>query len=207
VRAKATIPPQKKLPSFFTFTAAIAGGLSAERLYAYGEQEIVEQIGRGLYWWADAPAIDQNLLDLAYRIPKGTLCSTPHAMSTQKPRPYATYCMQCEIWHKPHVKPVIWMGGTRENVRRFPETGQDSVGFELYRVQCGLETKDCKPMTSIGTGVKEIRLRDEAGIFRMICIATRPEGAYVLHRFLKKTRQTSRSDLELATKRSKSIGR
>ena len=42
-------------------------------------------------------------------------------------------------------------------------------------------------MTSIGTGVKEIRVRDEAGIFRMIYFATRPEGMYVLHCFQKKS--------------------
>jgi phage-related protein/predicted XRE-type DNA-binding protein len=69
---------------------------------------------------------------------------------------------------------------------------QDSLGFELYRVQCGLEPKDSKPMTTVGTGVKEIRVRDKAGIFRMIYLATRPEGVYVLHCFQKKTPQTSR---------------
>lgn len=62
-------------------------------------------------------------------------------------------------------------------------------------------------MTSVGAGVKEIRVRDEAGVFRMICLATRPEGVYVLHCFQKKTPQTSRPDLELATKRFKSIAR
>jgi len=105
------------------------------------------------------------------------------------------------------VKPVIWMGGSREDVRRFPETVQDSLGFELYRVQCGFDPKDWKPMTGIGTGVKEIRVRDEAGIFRMIYLAARPEGVYVLHCFQKKTQRTSRSDLELATKRFKAIVR
>jgi phage-related protein len=94
------------------------------------------------------------------------------------------------------------MGGSREDLREFPETVQDSLGFELYRVQCGLEPKDSKPMT-----VKEIRVRDEAGIFRMIYLATRPEGVYVLHCFQKKTQQTSRSDLELAKKRFKAIAR
>jgi hypothetical protein len=64
----------------------------------------------------------------------------------------------------------------REYVRRFPESAQDSLGFELYRVQCGFDPKDWRPMTGIGTGVKEIRVRDEAGIFRMIYLATRPEG-------------------------------
>ncbi len=105
------------------------------------------------------------------------------------------------------MKPVVWMGGSREDVRRFPETVQDSLGFELYRVQCGFDPKDWKPMTSVGTGVKEIRVRDEAGIFRLIYLATRPEGVYVLHCFQKKTQQTSRPDLELAKKRFKSIAR
>jgi phage-related protein len=62
-------------------------------------------------------------------------------------------------------------------------------------------------MTSIGTGVKEVRVRDEAGVFRVIYLATRPEGVYVLHCFQKKTQRTSSSDLELATKRLKSIAR
>jgi phage-related protein len=52
-----------------------------------------------------------------------------------------------------------------------------------------------------------IRVRDAAGIFRMIYLATRPEGIYVLHCFQKKTQRTSRSDLELATKRFESIAR
>ena len=99
------------------------------------------------------------------------------------------------------------MGGSREDVKRFPEAAQDSLGFELYRVQCGLDPKDWKPMTSVGPGVKEIRVRDEAGIFRMMYLATRPEGVYVLHSFQKKTQRTNRSDLELGTKRFKSITR
>ena len=76
MHTKATIPFRKKLPSVFTYTEAIARGLSAERLYAYRDQGIVEQISRGLYRWADAPEIDQNLLEVAYRIPQGTLCLT-----------------------------------------------------------------------------------------------------------------------------------
>jgi hypothetical protein len=76
VRTRAAIPFHKKLPSVFTYTEAIARGLSAERLYAFRDQGIVEQISRGLYRWADAPEIDQNLLEIAYRIPKGTLCLT-----------------------------------------------------------------------------------------------------------------------------------
>ena len=73
------------------------------------------------------------------------------------------------------MKPVIWMGGSREEVKRLPEAVQDSLGFELYRVQSGLDPKDWKLMTRVGSGVKEVRVRDEAGIFRMIYLATRPD--------------------------------
>lgn len=105
------------------------------------------------------------------------------------------------------MKAIVWMGSSREDLKRFPEAVQDSLGFELYRVQCGLDLKDWKPMTSVGPGVREIRVRDEAGNFRIIYLATRPEGVYVLHCFQKKTPKTSRSDLELATKRFRTIAR
>jgi len=105
------------------------------------------------------------------------------------------------------MKAVVWMGSSREDLKRFPETAQDSLGFELYRVQCGLDPKDWKPMASVGSGVREIRVRDEAGIFRVIYLATRPEGVFILHCFQKKTPQTSRTDLALAMKRFLAIAK
>ncbi len=105
------------------------------------------------------------------------------------------------------MKPVVWMGSSRDALRAFPEPVQDQLGYELYRVQCGLDPKDWKPMTSVGAGVREIRVRDGAGVFRVIYLATRPEGVYVLHCFQRKTQTTSRADVELARKRLKAIGR
>ena len=51
-------------------------------------------------------------------------------------------------------------------------------------------------MPSIGEGVKEIRIRDEAGAFRAV---------YVLHCFQKKTQETSAKDIKLARKRFKDL--
>jgi len=62
-------------------------------------------------------------------------------------------------------------------------------------------------MAVVGTGVEEIRVRDDVGAFRMVYLATRPEGVYVLHCLQKKTQKTSRSDRELAKKRLKAIAR
>jgi predicted transcriptional regulator of viral defense system len=71
---KPIIPERKALPSAFTYTQARAAGISAERLYAYRSKGLVDQIARGLYRWADAPEIDQDLLEIAHRAPQGTLC-------------------------------------------------------------------------------------------------------------------------------------
>jgi phage-related protein len=54
---------------------------------------------------------------------------------------------------------------------------------------------------------EDVLVRDEAGIFLMIYLATRPDRVYVLHCFQKKTQRTSRADLELAMKRFKLIAR
>lgn len=81
----------------------------------------------------------------------------------------------------------------------------DAAGYQLFRVQTGLDPDDWKPMPSIGPGVKEIRLRDATGAFRIIYIATRPQGVYVLHCFQKKSQKTNVHDIQLARERLKTI--
>src|SRR6185437_5813150 len=71
---KAVISERKALPPAFTYTQARAAGISAERLYAYRAKGLIDQIARGLYRWADAPEIDQDLLEITHRAPRGTLC-------------------------------------------------------------------------------------------------------------------------------------
>jgi phage-related protein len=56
-------------------------------------------------------------------------------------------------------------------------------------------------MPSISAGVREIRIREAAGAFRVIYAATFADVVYVLHAFQKKTRQTAKRDLDLAASR------
>jgi phage-related protein len=60
-------------------------------------------------------------------------------------------------------------------------------------------------MSSIGIGVREIRIQDEAGAFRVIYVASLPSGVYVLHCFQKKAQKTSQRDLELAGERLRQV--
>ncbi len=60
-------------------------------------------------------------------------------------------------------------------------------------------------MTSIGSGVQEIRIRDAAGAFRVIYVAKFADAVYVLHCFRKTTQKTSKTDLDLAAKRYREL--
>jgi phage-related protein len=62
-------------------------------------------------------------------------------------------------------------------------------------------------MKSIAAGVREIRVRDTAGIFRVIYLATLADAVYVLHAFQKKSRGTPKRDLDLAAERFKQLMR
>jgi phage-related protein len=96
------------------------------------------------------------------------------------------------------MKPVTFLG--EAGVRR-------EAGFQIDRVQRGLDPDNWKPMKTVGPGVREIRIRDAAGAFRVIYIATLADAIYVLHAFQKKTLATSKRDLDLARARFKELMR
>ena len=102
------------------------------------------------------------------------------------------------------VKPITWLGDSRERVRGFPSEARAAVGFELWEVQQGKDPSDWKPMPSVGLGVREIRVR-AGNAYRLIYVARFSEAVFVLHAFEKKSRKTSRIDLELARTRFRAL--
>ena len=92
------------------------------------------------------------------------------------------------------------MGSSLEAVRGFPEIARQQVGYQLYRVQTGLDPSDWKPINTVGANVREIRIHVR-GEYRLIYVATFEEAVYVLHAFQKKTRRTTKRDLSLAKSR------
>ena len=99
------------------------------------------------------------------------------------------------------MKPVRFLGDSLKRVREFPEDAKNDVGYQLDKVQRGRQPDDFKPMSTIGKGVEEIRVRDDAGIYRVIYTARIAEAVYVLHAFQKKTQATSKPDIEIAKER------
>ena len=105
------------------------------------------------------------------------------------------------------MKRLAFVGSSQADLKGFPEAARRKAGFQLDRVQRGLEPDDWKPMTSIGAGVREIRVKETSGAFRLIYVAAFADAVFVLHAFQKKTQRTSTHDLELATTRFKELAR
>ena len=99
------------------------------------------------------------------------------------------------------MKPVEFIGDSLDTLQQFPRSARRSVGFQLDKIQRGLEPDDWKPMKSVGTGVSEIRVRDVSGAFRVIYIARLADAIFVLHCFKKKSQRTPATDIEIARKR------
>ena len=103
------------------------------------------------------------------------------------------------------MKDITFIGNSLEIIRDFPEVTKREAGYQLDRVQRGLNPDDWKPMKSIGQGVCEIRIKDKDGIYRIIYVAKFEEAVYVLHAFQKKTQKTSQDDLIIAKQALKEI--
>ena len=102
-------------------------------------------------------------------------------------------------------KTVEFRGSSLDDLRTFPILARREAGHQLDQVQHGLEPDDWKPMPTIGPGVREIRIRDANGAFRILYVAKFADAVYVLHCFQKKTQKTSKPDLSLAESRYRDL--
>ena len=99
------------------------------------------------------------------------------------------------------MKKISFLGDSLARLRDFPDDARSEAGHQLSEVQNGLDPDDWKLMKTIGPGVREIRIREKSGAFRVIYLATLPDAVLVLHAFQKKTQATPRKDIDLAASR------
>ena len=104
------------------------------------------------------------------------------------------------------MKPVFFCGDSLARIRAFPADVRQDVGFQIYKLQRGELPDDWKPHKTIGKGVKEIRIKAARGHYRVIFLANLDDAIYVLHTFMKQTRKTRKSDIDLTRKRLKDLG-
>lgn len=102
------------------------------------------------------------------------------------------------------MKTVKFVGSSLDDINLFPADARRQAGYQLFKVQSGVQPDDWKPMFSVGHGVYEIRIR-EAGEYRVFYLTKREDAIYVLHAFQKKTQKTRQADIDLAKQRLKML--
>jgi phage-related protein len=103
------------------------------------------------------------------------------------------------------LKPVIWVGSSRRDLREFPEPVQDHIGYALYVAQRSGKHRDTKTLSGFGGArVVEVVKDFRGDTFRAVYTLRYAGAVYVLHVFQKKSktgRETPRRDIELIRKR------
>ncbi len=102
-------------------------------------------------------------------------------------------------------KEIRWIGSSYVDLLAFPDDARRNAGFQLGKVQAGLEPDDWKPFEEIGPGTREIRIREVEGAFRVIFVARFEEAVYVLHCFRKTSQRTSWRDKTIAATRYRAV--
>ena len=62
-------------------------------------------------------------------------------------------------------KPIYWVGTSLKDLLALPDEVKREAGYQLHRVQNGLDPENWKPFKDIGAGVKEIRISDDGDAF------------------------------------------
>ena len=103
------------------------------------------------------------------------------------------------------MKETVFLGDTLKAIRAFPEGARRMAGRQIRRVQQGEEPIDWKPFPSIGPNVREIRIRESGGAYRVIYQATLADIVLVISAFEKKSQKTPKHEVEKARRRLKAF--
>lgn len=108
---------------------------------------------------------------------------------------------------KPRLKPVVWIGSSREDLRDLPGRVQDKVGTALQEVQYGSRPAAVKTLSGFsGASVLEIKVNDDGSTYRAVYTVRFADYIFVLHTFQKKSShgsETSKQDMDMIRARLK----
>jgi len=108
---------------------------------------------------------------------------------------------------QPGMKPVVWVGTSRKDLKDFPDGAQDKIGTALQRTQYGSRPASVRTLSGFGSAnVAEIKVSDDGDAYRAVYTARFAEYIFVLHAFQKKSShgaETAKRDVEMIRVRLK----
>jgi len=85
-------------------------------------------------------------------------------------------------------KPLYFHPSCTKDYRALPEPVQDDAGHNLDRVQQGLQPQiSFDALRGLGSGVMELRIREDSDTYRVVYVAKFSEAVFVLDAFKKKS--------------------
>src|SRR5690242_18733055 len=86
------------------------------------------------------------------------------------------------------ARPVMWVGGSKDDISALPAPVKASFGYRLRQLQDAKTPLDMKALPQFGSGVFELRERYDKNAFRLIYVVNLKKAVYVLHVFMKKSK-------------------
>jgi phage-related protein len=107
------------------------------------------------------------------------------------------------------LKPLHWLGSTREDLQNAPEEVRSAIGFALYEAQRGAKHPKAKPLKGFGgAGVLEVVANHDGDTWRAVYTVKIADAVYVLHFFQKKSRSgkaTPKHEIDLVRRRLREV--
>ena len=111
---------------------------------------------------------------------------------------------------KRELKPVQWVGSSKEDLRKFPARARGHIGLALYQAQAGLKHRDAKLLKGLGSNILEVVSRLDGDAYRAVHTVRFKAAVYVLHAFQKKAKrgaETPKPEIDLIRKRLRAAER
>lgn len=101
------------------------------------------------------------------------------------------------------MKDAIFHEKALETLRAFSEDARREIGKAIRDLQRGLSLGMplSRAIPAVGVGVSELRVRDQANIYRTFYYTKSARGILVFHAFVKKTQQTPEQEIVLGKRR------
>jgi phage-related protein len=108
---------------------------------------------------------------------------------------------------KPTMKPLKWIGTSKDDLIAFPAPARREAGYALYLAQIGMKAIKAKPLKGFGgAGVLEVIADHDGNTYRAVYTVKFSDIVFVLHAFQKKAKKgiaTPKADLDVVKQRLK----
>jgi phage-related protein len=105
----------------------------------------------------------------------------------------------------PSLKPLRWLGTSKQDLRSLPAPVEDLFGYALYLAQTGRKHEQAKPLKGFGSaGILEVVEDWNRSTYRAVYTVRLKGSVFVLHVFQKKSTHgvaTPKADIDLIRER------